>query len=247
MRKKAQVWISAVLYVLVIVAIIVIVIEAMTPVIEDLKDKAIYNRVRETFLSINEYIRDVSNEGQGSQRTIPVEVQKGTLNIEDNQLRWNLETGASILEPRTQVELGNLIIVANGDVDAYRTNRSTFILRNSNVFFEFYKYGSENNFVNQTNSSGSIISYTGSSIIKRTVFLKGQRQVNVTPSYSFFVPPDTGNTVVNGYTILPRKGFDLGEASVIAHINSSNYEYNLILTLESQADYLQVKLEEDLS
>jgi len=242
MMKKAQLWISAVLYVLIIVAAIVIVIEALTPVIEELKDKAVYNRIKDTFLLINEYIKEVSSEGKGSQRIIPIEIQKGSLAVENNQLIWQLGTKASILEPRTQVELGNLIVVANGDVDAYETNYSTFVLKNSRVLFEFYKYGSLDSFSNQTNVSGTIVQFNGANIIKRTAFLKGKTEYNVSPSYAFFVPPDTGTTPLRGYTILPRKGSGLGKANVIAHVNSTNYEYDIVFTLESQADYLEIEM-----
>jgi len=247
MRKKGQLWISVVLYVLVIVAVIVIVMEALTPVIEDLKDKAIYMRAKDTFLLINDYIKDVSSEGQGSQRTIPIEVQKGSLRVENNELKWDLQTTASILEPRTQVDLGNLLVVSNGEVDAYETNKSTFIMKNSRVLFEFYKYGSLLNFTNETNSSGTIVPFTGGNIIKRTALIKGAIEYNITPSYAFFTPPDDASTVVRGYTILPRTGSGLGKAKVIAHINSTNYEYDTVFTLESQADYLQVDLVEGFS
>jgi len=247
MKRKAQLWISAVLYVLIIVAVIVIVIEALTPVIEDLKDKAVYNRMKDTFLTVNDYIRDVSSEGKGSQRTVPIEIQKGSLKVENNQVEWQLGTEASILEPRTQVELGNLIVVANGDVDAYETNDSTFVLKNSRVLFEFYKYGAIDSLSNQTNVSGTILPYTGANIIRRVAFIKGEDEFNVSPSYSFFVPPDTSSTLLRGYTILPRSGSDLGKANLIAHVNSTNYEYDIVFTLESQADYIEADLVKDLS
>ncbi len=245
MKKRGQLWISAVIYVLVIVAVIVIVIEALTPVIEDMKDKAIFNRARDSFLIINDYIKSVGSEGQGSQRTVPIEVQKGSLYVEDNGIKWKLDTDASILEHRTQVEMGNLIVVANGDVDAYETANETFVLKNSKSLFEFHKFGSMDQFQNSTNSSGTIIDFTGETIVKRAAFIKSETEHNVTPSYAFFVPPDTSTSVVNGYTILLREGSDLGKAQVIAHINSTNYEYDIVFTLESHADYLQVELVEE--
>ncbi len=245
--KKGQLWISAVLYVLIVVVVIVIVLEALTPVIENLKDKAVFNRIRDTFLTINEYVRDVSSEGRGSQRTIPVEIQKGSLSVESNEIKWNLNTEANILEPRTQVELGNLIVVSNGDVDAYETNESTFVLRNSRAFFEFYEYGSLLNSTNQTNSSGGIVAFKGSSIIKRTAYAQGSNLLNLTPSYSFFVPPDDANTMIRGYTVLPRTGSGIGKANVLAHVNTTNYEYDIVFTLESQADYLQVDMVKGLN
>lgn len=247
MRKKGQLWISAVLYVLVIVVVIVIVIEALTPVIENLKDKSIYNRIRDSFITLNEYVRDVSSEGKGSQRTIPIEVQKGVFSVEENEIKWTFETDSQILEPRTQVELGNLLVVSNGDVDAYETNRSTFVLKNSNVLFEFYKYGSPLNYMNYTNVSGTIVDFTGGNFLKTTSYIRGATQINVTPSFAFYVPPDTSASRINGYTALLRKGSGLGKAKLISHVITANYEYDLVFTLESQSDYLEVEMVKDLT
>ena len=84
-------------------------------------------------------------------------------------------------------------------------------------------------------------------MIKRVTYIKGTTENNVTPSYAFYILPDTGSTLLRGYTIMPRTGSGLGRADVIAHLNSSNYEYDVVFTLESQADYLQVDAVQSVS
>ncbi|MEM4337121.1 MAG: hypothetical protein QXG86_03900, partial [Candidatus Woesearchaeota archaeon] len=227
--KKGALWISAVLYILITALIMVIVLEALTPVVENLKDKSTFIRMRDTFLGLNQYIKEVSIEGQGSQRVVPIEIQKGELSVKNNQIKWDMPTDASILEPRSSVELGNLIIVANGDVDAYEDN-GTFVLTNTNTFFRFNKFGSPSNFSN----------FTSNRIINQTAYKKGTSLINISTDFDFYITEEDKNFF--GYSILPKQGSGLGEAKVIVHVNSSAHEYDLVFILESNADYLIVEL-----
>lgn len=230
-KKKAQIWISAILYVLVTALIMVIVLEALSPILDNMKDQSIFERTRDTFLSLNQYIKDVSVEGQGSQRVVPVEIQKGTLAVQNNELEWKMSTKADILEPRSMQDLGNLFLVSNGEVSSYESN-GTFVLENSKVKFVFNEIGSPTNFTNITSSE----------IINQSSLKTPSGSVDITTpgEFSFLVNDETSPSTGNGFTRLPLAGSDLGFASVIAHINTTQYEYELTLTLESGADYLVV-------
>ena len=234
MKRRAQLWISAVLYILITAVIMVIILEALTPVIENLKDKSIFVRTRDTFLSLNQYIKEVSIEGQGSQRVVPIEIQKGELMVQDNEIKWKMPTNANILEPRSTVDLGNVLVIANGDVDAYEDN-NTFVMANSKTFFRFSKFGSPTNFTN----------FSSSSIINQTAYKNGNALVNVSPSFDFYINDSDKNFA--GYSILPKAGNDLGEAKVLVHVNSTAHEYDLIFTLESLADYVMVEMRPTLT
>lgn len=229
--KNAQIWISAVLYILITALVLVIILEALSPVLENMKDKSIYVRTRDTFLSLSQHIKDVSQEGQGAQRIVNIEIQKGTFGIEENTVKWKMDTEADILEPRTTVTLGNVFLVANGEVDAFETNDS-LILENSRFAVAFLKIGSETNFSN----------YTTTDLIKNITFKETGATFN--PNYNFYVDDNTATNTGNGYTKLLTKGRDLGSASLLAHMNSSSKEYELVFTLESQADYVLVKLQQ---
>jgi len=234
MSKKSQLWISAVLYILITALVMVIILEALTPVIENLKDKSIFVRTRDTFLSLNQYVKEVSIEGQGSQRIVPVEIQKGEFMVRDNQLEWKMPTEAEILEPRSTVELGNMLVVANGDVDAYEQN-STFVLSNSHTLFKFNKFGTPTGWAN----------YSSDRIINSTFYKKGDTLAAASSNFDFYITEDDRN--FTGYSILPKKGADLGEAKVLVHVNSTMHEYDLVFTLESQADYLMVEMKPAVS
>ncbi len=229
--KNAQIWISAVLYILITALILVIVLEALSPVLENMKDKSVFARTRDTFLSLSQHIKDASQEGQGAQRVVDIEIQKGVFEIEENVIKWKMDTEADILEPRTTVSLGNVFLVANGEVNAYETNDS-FILENSRFVARFSKIGSETNFSN----------YTTTDLIRNITFK--DTGATFDPNYNFYVDDNGATNTGSGYTKLLTKGRDLGSASLLAHMNSSLKEYELVFTLESQADYILVKLQQ---
>jgi len=229
--KKGQVWISAILYILITALILVIVLEALTPVVEDMKDKSIFSRTRDSLLSINQHVKDIALEGQGAQRVIPIEIQKGEITIQDNELRWRMDTGAEILEPRTTVNLGDLLIVSNGEVNAY-DNGSYYVLENNHVRFKFNKTGSETSFKN----------FSTDELILQSTFKEGSTYTDVNPNWDFYVDGDSSTGTGNGYITLIREGAYLAEGSILVHVNSSTREYELLFTLESQSDYMTVKL-----
>ncbi len=232
MGKRGQVWISAVLFILIISLVMVLVLEAITPIIESMRDKSVFVRERDSMLSVGQYIRDVSVEGQGSQRVVPIEIQKGGLLIADNSLAWSMETEANILEPRAVSRMGDLTLTLNGDVKAYETNTS-IALENSYVKFVFNRTGTESNY--------SALITTG--LILNASFKKSGSWVTVnSPGYDFYVNDQTATRAGNGYTKLVEAGNSMGSGSVIAHINSSEAEYDLTFTLEARADYMRVKV-----
>ena len=55
MNRKGQVWVSAVLYLLITGIIMVVLLEAGIPVLEKARDKSIYDRERDQFLNLNQY------------------------------------------------------------------------------------------------------------------------------------------------------------------------------------------------
>ncbi|MBW2999994.1 hypothetical protein KY339_04940, partial [Candidatus Woesearchaeota archaeon] len=85
MNDKAQIWISALLYILIAVIVMVIILEATSPLLENLKDESVYTETKSNFVSLNQHISDVSNAGTGSQRVVPVEIRKGELKVGNDQ------------------------------------------------------------------------------------------------------------------------------------------------------------------
>ncbi len=228
-RRKGAIWISAVLYVLIAVVIMIIVLEAGLPLIKSLNEKSAFTRIRDTLVSLDKQIQQVASEGQGSQRIIPLEITDGEFKVEEQKIRWKLETDSKIVESKTRVELGNLVVASGVDVSASSIG-DYFIVENSRISVNFSKIGSQSNF-----------SDINTSAIINNILFKDSSAVT-TGTFTFFVN-DSSSLSGNGYTILENTGSGLTSASVRAHVNNSAMAYDVVLTLDSKADFLRANIE----
>src|SRR3989344_1349204 len=71
--KKAQIWESSILYLLIISVVIAIVLEAGVPMMDNLRDKSVVMQIRDSFINLDQHIREISTAGPGSQRVVPSE------------------------------------------------------------------------------------------------------------------------------------------------------------------------------
>lgn len=228
-NRKGAIWISAVIYVMIAVVVMVIVLEAGLPLIKGLNEKSAFTRIKDTLVGIDRQVQQVASEGQGSQRIIPLEINDGEFRVEDQKIRWKLETDSKVVEPKTRIELGNLIIASGVDVTASSIN-DYFIVENSRIRVNFSKIGSPSNF-SSINTSG---------IINNILFKDSSAQTAGT--FTFFVN-DSNSLSGNGYTELGSSGSGLTSASVRAHVNNSAMSYDIVMTLDSKADFLRATIE----
>jgi hypothetical protein len=233
--RSAQIWVSAILYILVITVIMVIVLNAGVPVIKDLQDKTVFTRSKNTFLSLNQQIAEISEEGVGSQRVVPIEIEKGNLELRDGALKWDLRTNAKILESGQQIELGNLYISSNADVSA-RSNANNYTLENTYLRVAFHKC--EDREACSLNESGMMMIYqpvfknpeTGQEVAAGSQF---QFFFNSSPSWS-----------APGFTVLEDEGSSIGAARVLYYVNNtgSNYYTVVEFTLGSNRDFVEARI-----
>jgi hypothetical protein len=241
--KKGDVWISAILYIVIIVVAIALILTAGTPIINQMRDKISFTKARDTMLNLDNHIQDIASEGQGSQRIVPIEVGKGKLKIENNQIIWEIDTDSQIMSSRTKVDIGNLYITSNANVRAttYEAGENgSFILqtelgatetKSGDIFLvNISKLGNETNWVSiDTSSLINYISYKNNT-------LPG--------TFSFTLNDNATSAYGTGYTKLIPAGnnTNIGSAKVIAHINSDYAEYDLEITLDSYADFITTKI-----
>jgi hypothetical protein len=233
---KAQIWISAILYILVITVVMVLVLNAGVPILRDLQDKTVFTRSKNTFLSLNQQISEVSEEGVGSQRVIPIEIEKGYLELRDGSLKWDMRTNAKILESGQQIELGNLYISSNADVSS-RSYSSNYTLENTYLRVAFHKC--EDRSVCAFNRSGFLR--------ERQPEFKDPDAggVAVRPANSFeFDFGGASGWNVSGYSVLEDEGSSLGAARVLYYLNLSNSSYYTVVefTLGSNRDFIEARI-----
>ncbi len=230
-NKKGQIWISAILYILIITVIIVIVLNAGVPILKNLQDKTIFTRQKNTFLSLNQQIKDISEEGVGSQRVIPVEIEKGHLELKEGSLKWDLLTDAKILESGHEIDLGNLYITSNADVTA-REYANNYTLENTFIRASFAKCEDRNTCV------------LNESLMLGLIFKNPETGVEVAASGSFTVDfGDADAWDYSGFSRLEDVGVSLGSSSIAYYVNNTNESYTIIeFQMESYRDYLNVKI-----
>lgn len=114
MKKKGDVWISAVLYMGLGVLALTLILSAGMPLVEKLKDKNIISQTKSLFFVIDENIRGVTNEGPGSRRYLdPVTLGKGEMYVEADRVWWKMKTTIKIMEPGIISREGSLALAEN--------------------------------------------------------------------------------------------------------------------------------------
>lgn len=216
---------------MVVTVVMVIVLNAGIPLLKDLQDKSVFARTKNTFLSLNQQIADVSEEGVGSQRVIPLEIEKGTLELKDGALRWELRTDADILPSGQQIELGNVYITSNADVTA-TSYSSNYTLENTYLRATFYKC--EEKAICEFNQTAMMIS----------LIFKDPQSSAETSASAFTFDFGTAPWNATGYSWLEDQGSDLGAARVLYYINNTNASYYTIVefTLASNRDFLEARI-----
>ncbi|MFC1723309.1 hypothetical protein ACFL0V_04170 [Nanoarchaeota archaeon] len=232
-RVKGQIWVSAILYILIITVVMVIVLNAGIPILENLQDKTVFTRQKNSFLSLNQQIKDISEEGVGSQRVIPIEIEKGNLELKEGALKWDLLTDAKILESGHQIDLGNLYVSSNADVTA-REYASNYTLENTFLRATFHKC--EDRWTCTFNESGMLMDL---------VFKDPDTGVETAAGGQFNI--DFGGATSwsdAGFSRLEDEGVSMGASSVVYYVNNTNSTvYSVVeFTMESYRDFINVKI-----
>jgi len=233
MGPKGQIWVSAILYILVITVIMVLVLNAGVPIIKDLQDKTVFTRSKNTFLALNKHINEVSEEGVGSQRVVPIEIEKGSLELRDGSLKWDLKTNAKILESGQQIELGNLYISSNADVSS-RSYTSNYTLENSYLVATFFRCEDRDACV--MNESGMLMDL---------VFKNPEgADVRANSDFEFHFNASSASWSHPGFSVLEDEGSSMGAARVLYYVNNTGDDYYTVVefTLESNRDFMQVRI-----
>lgn len=112
MSKKADVWVSAVIYVGIVITILTIVLAAGLPVINKMRDRNTITETKDILHSLDSTIMDVVRDGPGAQRTPIIKITKGDFIFDASGISWTLPNSKFMLsQPGEQIEEGNLKIL----------------------------------------------------------------------------------------------------------------------------------------
>ena len=112
MVKKGDIWISAVLYMALGIVILTIILAAGLPVINRIRDKNLAIDTKESMFTLDKNIREVYNEGPGSQRPLTLDIKKGNFIIDQdlNEINWSIESTVQLSDLDTVIQEGTLSI-----------------------------------------------------------------------------------------------------------------------------------------
>lgn len=125
MNKKADIWVSAVLYIALGVIVITLILAAGVPLINKMRDRNTLTQTKLLMGAIDENIKIVMNEGPGSKRVLsPLNINSGEINVNEENITWSLTTKNKLMEPGISFDEGSLIIHMDETdiVDEYKLN-----------------------------------------------------------------------------------------------------------------------------
>lgn len=232
---RAVTLISAIIFIAITLSVVAIVYQSGMPLIEKMQQSAALDRMSDAFSDIDNIVRRVAYEGNGSRRVFDLKVGMGRFAIDaaKDLILWQMETESLIILPRTADFFGNLIVGSNLESSAYEGDyqgTSSYILENEHLRIYLRKIGSQE----------SHSSYDTNDILL-AIYQKDLDQWLPLHSMEISIDDDPGSESGSGYTLLERSGNFLPYGRVNAYMNSSWGRYYINITLESGADFLQIE------
>ncbi|MFH1408796.1 MAG: hypothetical protein ABIH34_02725 [Nanoarchaeota archaeon] len=229
---KGQIWVSVLLYFLIMAVVVALLLGTGKPIVERMRDRSAFYEMRDTFFAIDKQIEAVASEGPGSQRVIPIDVRRGKLIIEGDKLTWEMETSANLIDAGSRQQLGNLIISSDIDVIITETDDHV-VMENTYLKANLTTYG----------NASSLTTIDISQILNWITYKGSDEQIAGT--FDFVIAADATTQSGTGWTEIKPAGnsTDVALGKVIAHMQTTNYDFDLVFALESKADYLTITVE----
>jgi hypothetical protein len=233
---KGMSLLSGVLFMAFMIAATSIVYWAVMPTIQKMQCSMTMEKMKASFASLDSTIQKVASEGEGSKRTISLNVEEGGIRIDggNDTIYWEYECGSPIMSPRTMQTFGNVMFGANLETEAREGvcgGQDAFILENKHLRVCLKKVGSA--------ESGT--PYNMSDVLM-SVYQKDMGQAMPLEYLEITLDGNETSGVGSGYTTLERAGNHLPFGEVTAHmISDYGITYDIKFILESGEDFLTIK------
>ncbi len=233
-RKGVSPLIAGVIYTGLVVATVTLVITMGLPQLDRITESTLYLNVREGMANLDDTIQKVASEGRGSVRIVPLEIRSGDFVVDgtNDLVKYEIETTSKIVEPRTAVQFGNLVIGSNADVNTSE-NATHYTLQNSRLQVVLRKFGSP--------SSQTSINTT--ELVQEIKVLSTNKTLPLVPNSTvmqFTVNGDAAASSGTGFTTLHEAGTVLSQGNVSVYVNAASGAYTMDLILEAEADYVTI-------
>ena len=229
--KKAISIISAVIFIGFTISMIALVYQTGMPIIDKMQSSAAVERIKSSFIELDDRIQRTASEANGSRRTLSFRIEPGDLIVDDanDVVYWILDTEAPIFTPRTASYYGSMAFGSNLETNTYEENyfgADCYVLENEHLKVYIRKLGSPSSMVGYETGELLVAVYQKD----QDQWMDGKLEITV----------DDDSLSGTGYTKLEKEGNALPRGEVSAYMDSvTNYFINF--TLESGADFITIE------
>ena len=228
---------SATIAVSIVIASSLIVLNAISPTLEEGKMLQSFNNAKQVMGTIDTTMNELIFEATGSKRSIDLTIDQGELIVsgKEDSIKLRLKD-MELIEPGTRVEEGRIVISSGPAINAYEADvdndgNTDLVLENDAVLFAVKKYGSP--------SSPEFINTSGMISLMRNKDLG----VDIVPKSGIFIDEKTNSSYGYGYTELTQEGRDLPSSGIRLLMNSeANITYEALFTLGAGNDFVELEI-----
>ncbi len=221
------------------------------PLVSDLQDAAAVDQAQNFLSQLDSTIQQVAREGEGSARSISLQFKRGEYILDEanNEIRYEIETGAEIISPHSTRKIGNLVLSAEADASVKDTSIGgvdCYLMENEYLEACIKKI-SESAADDETRNVEDMLIYLHNKDLNTNWTTPSTRNGNLT----VYLSEDETTADGSIWTSAPEIRGNLGVAEVVAHVevgsgsSLSGLDYKVRYQLLSGADFLQIKVEDD--
>ncbi len=213
---------SMIFVIAIFVASLALVLSAGLPVLDMSMKSAEFNDAVEAMKTIDNYLKEVSSEGEGSERVLKITSPgEFVAEPEDDSIQFAIE--AAIIDYFSRKKEGNLLYIAGSDVNCYDNGNLT--MENTFIRAVFQKVA--------RNSTDSLDTSNNILLIEEK---NGNTLIYISNS-SIMI--DDSHAVGTGYSEILKGGYNRPQCRVHFFVNST-VSYDIFYTLYSGADFIVV-------
>lgn len=233
--KGASEIITAVMLLGVTVVSTGVVLEVTGPAIDNIRDDSAIDRSVSFLNYVDQRVREVASEGEGSTRTVQVDLDRGEFEVNGSEdtFGYALETDSASISPQSETTIGAVQLASNAQVEVSEETRNgeeCFLMESDRVEVCIKKVGAEDNL--QSIDASELITYY-------SVKESGEMDLD----FNTELNEDPQSSEGDGYTYAEELGSNQPYGTVWAVINAdNNMNYRISFRLYSGADFLSIRV-----
>lgn len=226
---------TAALYVGITITAISAALTVGVPVLENMQDAAAISNAQTLMETLDGQIDEVVSEGEGSTRTVDVNLDRGQLYFDNstNALIYELRTDAEVISPQSSRRNGNIILSSNARVTVEKNETlDCYMMENDHIKACIRDVGGPDDY-DDIDTSNLLVLYEFKNPDGENKQLEGNMTVKLNDR------DETSHGT--GYTTAPDTGHFIGTGEVVATVEKDeDFSYDVHYRLPTGSDFLRV-------